>query len=67
MKWFLNIAIILFVGLLIFNISQLNFNDNLLSEENKIFSLSGMFAIVGLLLTSILYFFRKIAGFKTTK
>jgi len=67
MKWFLNIAIILFVGLLIFNISQLNFNDNLLSEENKIFSLSGMFAIVGLLLTSILYFFRKIAVFKTTK
>lgn len=61
MKWFLNVAIIFFIALLAFNIYQLNFNDDLFSKQNSIFTYSGMIAAVGLLFTVLVFQFQRLA------
>ncbi len=60
MKWFLRIAILFFLGLIVFNVMKINYNFPLLSDDNDIYTYSGLMALGGLLLTIILTLFRAL-------
>ncbi len=60
MKWFLRIAIVFFLALIVFNLIKIDYNFPLLSDDNDIYTYSGLMAFGGLLLTIILILLRML-------
>ncbi len=53
MKYFLNIALTIFVAVIIFNATRINYNAGLTTDPNDKFFYSGLAAIIGILVVFI--------------
>ncbi|MDR2122743.1 MAG: hypothetical protein LBP34_06400 [Flavobacteriaceae bacterium] len=53
MKYFLNISLVVFILVIIFNASQINYSAGLTTDPNDKFFYSGLAAVIGILVVFI--------------
>ncbi|MDR1877138.1 MAG: hypothetical protein LBQ84_05890 [Flavobacteriaceae bacterium] len=64
MKYFLNISLIVFVVVVIFNAMQINYSAGLTTEPNNRFFYSGLIAILGIIVVFIVKQLRTLSRAK---
>lgn len=62
MKIFLNIALIIFVGLIVFYFCQMDYKSGLLDGANKIYFYSAIASFFGIIIVFIIKKIRKLSG-----
>lgn len=61
MKYFLNISLLVFVAVIIFNATKINYSAGLTTDPNDKFLYSGLIAIVGIIVVCIVKQLRLLA------
>lgn len=62
MKYFLNITLILFIVVIIFNATRINYSIGITSSPNDKFLYSGLVAIIGIIVVCIVKQIRLLAS-----
>lgn len=61
MKYFLNISLLVFVAVIIFNATKINYSTGLTTDPNDKFLYSGLIAIIGIIVVCIVKQLRLLA------
>jgi hypothetical protein len=64
MKYFLNLSLAVFIAVIIFNATQINYSTALTTDPNNKFFYSGLIAIMGILVVFIIKKLRTLAQIK---